>query len=50
MQAILTASEISFGSAWYPDSGGTNHVTRDAENVMSKFEYDGQQRVLVEME
>lgn len=34
-------------AAWYLDSGATNHITPDADNLSSKVDYKGKSKVLV---
>lgn len=31
------------GQAWYPDSGASNHVADNANNLHSKHDYDGKE-------
>ncbi|PON99029.1 LOW QUALITY PROTEIN: hypothetical protein TorRG33x02_052660 [Trema orientale] len=51
MHAMLTTLAASTpATAWdtnYPDSGATNHVTPDSNNLMTSEEYTGQDRIFV---
>lgn len=45
MQAYFPTPEVIVNTSWYPDSGASNHVTADAENLMEKADYYGTERV-----
>lgn len=37
--AMLATPEVGFDSCWYPDSGATNHVTANVNNLTHKSEF-----------
>ena len=43
--AMVATPETSLDSCWYPDSGATNHVTSNAENLMHKAPFSGSEQV-----
>ena len=45
MQAYFPTPEVTVNTSWYPDSGASNHVTADAENLMEKADYHGTEQV-----
>lgn len=45
--AMLATPETDSDLCWYPDSGATNHVTANAENLTHKSEFLGPNQVLV---
>ncbi|KAF7836228.1 Retrovirus-related Pol polyprotein from transposon TNT 1-94 [Senna tora] len=47
MQAHIAVPETLYDPAWYPDSGATNHVTADAQNLMNSADYSGQEQLHV---
>ncbi|KAF7829768.1 Retrovirus-related Pol polyprotein from transposon TNT 1-94 [Senna tora] len=47
MQAHMAVPETLYDPAWYPDSGATNHVTADAQNLMNSADYSGQEQLHV---
>ncbi|PON69507.1 hypothetical protein TorRG33x02_259330 [Trema orientale] len=47
-QAYLALPTTVVDSAWYLDSGATNHVTADLNNLYVKSDYKGKEKFLVE--
>ncbi|KAF7833293.1 Retrovirus-related Pol polyprotein from transposon TNT 1-94 [Senna tora] len=47
MQAHMAVPETLYDPAWYPDSGATNHVTANAQNLMTSADYSGQEQLHV---
>lgn len=47
MSALLTASDINQDGNWYPDSGATNHITHNLNNLTVGTEYTGSNQVQV---
>nr|KYP53124.1 hypothetical protein KK1_024946 [Cajanus cajan] len=46
MQAMFAGSQnMVYDDQWYPDSGATNHLTPDLNNLGSKTEYTGQDKI-----
>lgn len=45
MTAMLATPESIHDSSWYPDSGAPNHLTAEADNLMHKSEYYGNEQV-----
>lgn len=45
MQALIATPETICDTSWYPDSGATNHVTADQDNLMIKTDYQGPDQV-----
>lgn len=33
--------DLNFDSNWYPDSGATNYLTNNFNNLSTRFEYEG---------
>ncbi|PON73930.1 hypothetical protein PanWU01x14_054800, partial [Parasponia andersonii] len=46
-QAYLVSPATVVDSAWYLDSGDTNHVTADLNNLYVKSDYKGKEKLLV---
>ena len=46
-QAYLASSDTVADQAWYMDSGATNHVTTDAQNLSTKVDYKGKDKLTV---
>lgn len=44
----LIATPETTDLCWYPDSGSTNHITSNVENLMQKSPYTGQEQVLID--
>lgn len=47
MSAMIATADPSHDSGWYIDSGASNHITSNPQNLMSKTEYNGQEVVHV---
>lgn len=47
MSSLMALPETVYDSAWYPDSGATNHITPDQANLHSKSMYSGDNRIRV---
>ncbi|KAF7809961.1 Retrovirus-related Pol polyprotein from transposon TNT 1-94 [Senna tora] len=45
MTAMIATPEVVNDTAWFPDSGATNHVTSDASNLMNSMEYSGAEQL-----
>nr|KYP53212.1 Retrovirus-related Pol polyprotein from transposon TNT 1-94 [Cajanus cajan] len=46
MQAMIAGSQnMVYDDQWYPDSGATNHLTSDLNNLGSKTDYTGQDKI-----
>ncbi|KAL5855465.1 hypothetical protein ACOSQ4_005267 [Xanthoceras sorbifolium] len=45
--AYFATAETIYDSAWYADSGATNHVTSDLNNLTMPAEYQGRDRLAV---
>ncbi|KAF7810391.1 Retrovirus-related Pol polyprotein from transposon TNT 1-94 [Senna tora] len=41
MASMIASPELLSDSSWFPDSGATNHVTADGNNLMTSSEYMG---------
>ena len=42
---MLTFSDRQNGDCWYPDSGATNHVTKDYNNITFGADFHGKHKV-----
>lgn len=47
ISAMMASYDPSYDPSWYTDSGASNHLTPDAQNLMTKSEYNGQEMVYV---
>ncbi|KAL5794815.1 hypothetical protein ACOSP7_003409 [Xanthoceras sorbifolium] len=47
MNALVATHATVGNSNWYMDSGATNHITSDFNNLGSNTEYKGQERLAV---
>lgn len=47
MTAMMSTPYSAFDSNWYPDSGATNHITPDVNNLSSKMSYNGFEQIFV---
>ncbi|KAL5806578.1 hypothetical protein ACOSQ4_029311 [Xanthoceras sorbifolium] len=45
MQAMIATPNTVADSSWYPDSGATNHCTLDVNNLQTKSDYHGNERI-----
>ena len=45
MASMLTTPECVYDCNWYPDSGATNHLTADPDNLIHKANYFGPEQV-----
>lgn len=45
MQAMVAASDAGSYDAWYPDSGASNHITSNYNNLSSPSEYNGSEHI-----
>ena len=45
LEAMLTCAEGKNDDSWYPDSGATNHITKDYNNVTYGTDFHGSQKV-----
>ncbi|KAL5778541.1 hypothetical protein ACOSQ2_009278 [Xanthoceras sorbifolium] len=45
MQAMITTPNTVAYSSWYPDSEATNHCTLDVNNMQTKSDYNGNERI-----
>ncbi|KAL5845744.1 hypothetical protein ACOSQ3_009268 [Xanthoceras sorbifolium] len=45
MQAMIATPNTVADSSWYPDSGATNHCTPDVNNLQTKADYHGNERI-----
>ncbi|KAF7838902.1 Retrovirus-related Pol polyprotein from transposon TNT 1-94 [Senna tora] len=46
-QALLATPETLIDPDWYPDSGASNHLTNNANNIQQKQPYDGGETVRI---
>ncbi|KAF7841251.1 Retrovirus-related Pol polyprotein from transposon TNT 1-94 [Senna tora] len=46
-QALLATPETLIDPDWYPDSGASNHLTNNADNIQQKQPYDGGETVRI---
>lgn len=42
---MLTSSCTAFDPKWYPDSGATNHLTPNLDNLVNKSNYEGNDQI-----
>eukprot|EP00261_Vitis_vinifera_P039164 XP_019080407.1 PREDICTED: uncharacterized protein LOC109123862 [Vitis vinifera] len=47
VNGVIPTSEVFSDDNWYPDSGASNHVTPNPENLMKSAEFAGQNQVHV---
>lgn len=47
MSVMIAAPSSAFDSTWFPDSGATNHITPDPNNVINKPTYAGSDHIHV---
>lgn len=47
MEALFPQPSSVTDPAWYPDSGATNHVTNDLQNINVRGEYGGVGQIVV---
>ncbi|KAF7826635.1 Retrovirus-related Pol polyprotein from transposon TNT 1-94 [Senna tora] len=45
MASMIASPELLSDSSWFPDSGATNHVTADGNNLMTSSEYMGPEQL-----
>ncbi|KAF7801722.1 Retrovirus-related Pol polyprotein from transposon TNT 1-94 [Senna tora] len=45
MEALIAAPETLYDSAWYPNSGASNHITNDSTNLRTQQPYTGHEHV-----
>lgn len=45
MSAMMSAPYSSIDFTWYPDSGASNHLTFDPNNLMTKTSYTGTEKI-----
>lgn len=43
----LPWQQIQLGKAWYLDSGATNHVTSEMQNLSTRNDYKGKEKLIV---
>lgn len=47
MTAYIAQPNLVLDPAWYPDSGSTNHLTNDLNNLTLKGNYNGTDQILI---
>ncbi|KAH0743141.1 hypothetical protein KY290_031134 [Solanum tuberosum] len=47
MAAFIAKPNTISDPAWYPDSGATNHLTNDLNNVNIRGDYSGNEQIVV---
>lgn len=40
---MIATGDPSYDQGWYVDSGASNHLTPDPQNLQTKTEYNGQE-------